>query len=370
MRGFVDANCKTANHPRRPVIWRQGGKADMTGAGRSRREGSAGMDARGSVLPDAGLPPRLAAGAACLLRGVGQVMLQGDPRAGALFLVAVALHAPGLALALAWGVVAATGAGLLLGAARDQLRAGLFGFNGALVGVALGLFLQPGPFLVLWIGLAAALSSVMMAALMAVMRVWALPALTAPFVLVTHAVLAAAPGLPHLVLAAPLPEAEAVAPSFMVLAGGVLPGIGQVFFQDSALTGLVLALGLLVASRRAFLAALAGAVSGPVVALALGAGGIALGSGLYGFNGVLVAIALEAALPATGRARALIGLALLATPLVTAAVTALLAPLGLPGLTLPFVLVTWAFLAAATQMPGLAVAGPGGHEGLHSRPPL
>lgn len=308
------------------------------------------------------MPPHLARFAGCLLRGVGQVMLQGDARAGALFVIAVGLHAPGLGLALVWGVLVGTLAGRFLGADDGQLHAGLYGFNGALVGVALGLFLQPGLVTIACIGLAAALSSVMMAAFTAVMRVWALPALTAPFVLTSLGFLAATPGLRGLRPApasAPEVVADAGIATLPVLAEGLLTGIGQVFFQPSMLSGGVMLLGLLVASPRAAVAALAGSASGLLVAAILGAGVADLRAGLYGFNSVLVAIVLAPAVAGMGRAGVVLTvLAAVAAPVVTAAVNALLAPLGLPGLTLPFVLVAWAFLAALRQLPGPRPAAP------------
>lgn len=314
------------------------------------------MDAGGSLLPEAGLPPRLAGFGLSVMRGVAQVMLQSDPRAGLLFVAAVAIQAPWLALALLWGCVAGTAAAMLAGAAAPSLRDGLFGFNGALVGLALALFLPPGPGLLPVIGMAAALSSLLMAVLTALLRARGLPALTAPFLAVTLAMLAAARSLPLAGPAAPAPPPppppEVAGDSIAALAEGVLAGFGQVFLQSGPLAGLVVALGLLLASRRAGLAAVAGSVSGLAVAALLGADWAGLRAGLYGFNGVLVAIALTASLPATARSWLMVGLALLATPPLTMAVGALLAPLGLPGLTLPFVLVTWVGLAIARRLPG------------------
>ena len=70
-------------------------------------------------------------------------------------------------------------------------------------------------------------------------------------------------------------------------------------------------------------------------------------AGAFGFNSVLVAIALGTVF--LGSKRTTIGYAVMSvivTPFVVAALAAALEPLGLPALTLPFVLVTWAFVLA------------------------
>ena len=67
----------------------------------------------------------------------------------------------------------------------------------------------------------------------------------------------------------------------------------------------------------------------------------------FGFNSVLVAIALASVFLAPGRTTlAYALLAVIATPFVVAATAAALEPLGMPALTLPFVLVSWVFLLA------------------------
>ena len=81
------------------------------------------------------------------------------------------------------------------------------------------------------------------------------------------------------------------------------------------------------------------------------AAGPAIRAGVFGFNSVLVAIALASVFLAPSRMSityALLGAT--ATPFVAAAATAALAPLGMPALTLPFVLVTWTFLFASRML--------------------
>lgn len=139
---------------------------------------------------------------------------------------------------------------------------------------------------------------------------------------------------------------------------GLFNGIAQVFFQGSLLAGIVFAIGLLVGSWRACAAALAGSLAGILVASGMGAAEPAIRAGAFGFNSVLVAIAFGAVFRAPGRAATFTYalLATVATPVVFAAVSAALEPLGVPALTLPFVLVTWLFLFASRRFRGLSRA--------------
>ena len=76
-----------------------------------------------------------------LLRGCGQVMFQNNPLTGFLFLVGIFVNSALLGLAGLIGLLASTLTALLLRADRSMVRAGLFGFNGILVGIGLAFFL-------------------------------------------------------------------------------------------------------------------------------------------------------------------------------------------------------------------------------------
>src|SRR6185295_6872123 len=104
------------------------------------------------------------------LRGIGQVCFMNNPVTGLAILVAMFVGEAWLGFAGALGVVVSTGSAILIGMDRGAIRAGLFGFNGVLVGAGLSLFLQPDwdILVMVWIVLAAFLSTVLHAALAAV----------------------------------------------------------------------------------------------------------------------------------------------------------------------------------------------------------
>src|SRR5260370_775139 len=74
------------------------------------------------------------------LRGVGQVCFMNNPVTGLAILVAMTVAKPWLGFAGVLGLVVSTGAALVIGMDRGAIRAGLFGFNGILVGAGLSLF--------------------------------------------------------------------------------------------------------------------------------------------------------------------------------------------------------------------------------------
>ena len=80
----------------------------------------------------------------------------------------------------------------------------------------------------------------------------------------------------------------------------------------------------------------------------------AIRAGAFGFNPALTAIALYGvffAANATAAGYALLGAVV--TAVVFAGASAALEPIGMPALTLPFVLVTWCFVAAGPLFPRL-----------------
>lgn len=320
-------------------------------------------------LTSTGLPLDDAAPAALaftdsVLRGIGQVMLQNNSYTGAIFLIGIFWNSRLFGLAALVGAVASTATAIALGAARAQVREGLFGFNGVLVAIALLTFLHPDALAWSYVLLTAICSTVLMAALMRALSVWKAPALTAPFVLTALLFLLACARFGRLHATGVLPTAglpkaasvEGVVTGATVLQG-LFNGLGQVFFQGSVVTGVCFAVGLFIHSRKAFAAALLGSLLGLLMGWGLGAAEPALRAGAFGFNPALTAIALGGVFFALNRASlAYAALATLTTAVVFAGVSAALEPLGMPALTSPLVIVVWLFVLAGPLFPKLNAA--------------
>ncbi|NVZ53165.1 urea transporter [Pseudomonas sp. B6002] len=270
--------------------------------------------------------------AEALLNGFSQIFLQRQPLCGLLCLLAILIGAP----ALLGGALLGGVAGLLTaqrrGYPKAERQAGLYSYNGVLLGLLISQHfawsaLLP-PLILACGGLSAMLT-----------RQWLkhaaqpddLPAYTAPFV-----------GLGWLLLGPGAPSAFALTePDTLAVVAAPFTGLAQVMLLDQPLAGALIALGLLLANRRAALWALAGASIGVLVALWLDEPASAL-LGLHSYNPALAALALSQTrrqpwLPLLG-----IALAILLTPGFTA--------LHLPALTAPFILACWLVRAGARML--------------------
>jgi urea transporter len=296
------------------------------------------------------------------LRGVGQVMFQDNPLSGLLFFIAigwgsVAAGVPQVAIGGLVAVVVSTLTAHWLRVDESALRAGLYGFNAYLVGLALPTFMAPSTTMWAYVVLGAAVSVVVTLALANVLKTWSVSALTAPFVLTAWLMLAATHAfsgldggaLPPVGEVVPIDPAAADPLRFGDFVQGILTSITQVFLKGHGPAALLLLAGLAVNSRAAAVFALAGALVAVVTAHLLGAESELVTAGLLGFNPVLTAIALGAVFYRPG-ARVVIYalLAAVLSVIVQGAMMAVLAPFGIPTLTAAFILVTWLFL-----LPGL-----------------
>lgn len=265
--------------------------------------------------------------ATALFNGFSQIFLQRNPLCGLLCLLAILFTAP----ALLGGALLGGVAGLLTaqrrGYAKADRQAGLFSYNGVLLGLLLSLYFPWSALLPPLIIAAGGLSAMITQQWLKRVRVSQyLPAYTAPFV-----------GLGWLLLcfATPSTNAHLIEINTLNILAAPLKGLGQVMFLGHPLAGAMIAVGLLIADRRAFCWALLASVAGMGWSLLHHDFYSAL-IGLGGYNAVLAALAFSSQrqkpwlpwLPLIG-----ITSALLLTPVFAA--------IGLPTLTAPFILACW-----------------------------
>ncbi len=279
---------------------------------------------------------RAVAGAyACVLFGA-------DPRLGAL-LLALTLLRPASGL----GGLVAAGAGTLtahlLGYRPDAIRAGVYGYNALLVGLAVmaGRGLDAGTLaLVALAGAAAALLTAVLGD--ALRRGFDLPVLALPFALL-GALLRPALDAQGVVAGAAWIDDRAwtLLPPLPAPVDAVLRGFGALFFQPGPEAGLV-ALGVALAvSRIGAVAMLAGMAAAGLMVRLLGATSDPATLLAAQYNGALTGAAVGAFLFVPGRAAALAGLGAAALAgWLSVALAALFGRIGLPLLAWPFVLVT------------------------------
>ncbi|HBF23931.1 MAG TPA: urea transporter [Nitrosomonas sp.] len=292
-----------------------------------------------------------------ILRGVGQVFFCCNAVTGLIFLMALYIGGVTAGLAATAGVFSSTIAAHLLGFPEKDIDAGLYGFNGTLVGPCLFLFLENSPQLWLYVVLASILSTIVLAALMRILQPCDIPASTAPFILTCWMFMAAVYAFDSFSRGPLLPTAgipvEAANISMIPVEIGYMAaakGISEVMFADSVVVGILFLAGIAIHSLRGAAMALAGAIVGIVIPVLLGMDKSLIEMGLYAFNPVLAMMAVGwAFLKPSGRSMGLAFLAGIFTVICQAGLTGFLTPLGLPVLTFPFVLVMWVFLLAASR---------------------
>ena len=147
-----------------------------------------------------------------IFRGVGQVMFQGNALSGALMLAGIGCNSLLMCLFALVGSAIGTCTAVALRYDADRIRDGLYGFNAALVGIAVPCFMPIHTGSVLLMVVACVLSA-LVTRLFERQRL--VPALTAPFVLITWAMLLLGHVFPQLQL--PATTATGTAESFSLV---------------------------------------------------------------------------------------------------------------------------------------------------------
>lgn len=278
---------------------------------------------------------RLPRHVSAVLNGFSQIFLQAHPLCGLLIALAIALHTPALLAGALAGALAGTFGAAALGRSRADIDCGLYGYNSALLGALIVLQLGLSAFSLGLIACAALLIDPLQTRLLAGLRErrW-LPGFTLPFVLFGWLVLTLLP--------APAGTPASVAPiDAQALAFAIATGIGQVIFLDNPLAGLLVLVAVWLADRRGARWLLAGSAAGLGIGLLLGGAHGPILAGVAGYNPALAALAVS-------QVQRSVWAPLLA---IVAAVLARLAfdRLGLPPLTMPFILACWLVALAARR---------------------
>ncbi|GKV63979.1 MULTISPECIES: urea transporter [Sporosarcina] len=295
--------------------------------------------------------------AAATCKGVSQVLFIENTMTGILILLAITVSSPLLGMVALLSSLIGTLIGLAGKADTQLIQQGLLGYSPVLTGIALTLFLT-GPYH--WIiGLfGAAVTALFTATVMHFMRQTEIPVLTFPFIIVSWITLLASYRLDIIQLSSELVPQD-LSRWDLHIEGNVsgmqamLNGIGQIFFLQNSISGVLLYAGLFWAGWRFGVFAIVGNVFAVLTAFVLLAEHSLIQAGLYGYNAILTILAVSVVFKdSSNRLAVVTGIlgACIAVPL-TAAVTTLLMPYGLPAFTMPFVLSTWLLLGVRKVFP-------------------
>ena len=220
-------------------------------------------------------------------RGIGQVMFQNSALSGLLMLIGIFLNSWEMGIVAVSGNIISTLTAYFSGYGRDDIKDGIYGFNGTLVGIAVGVFMELSIGSLLLMEVASCIST-WIARLFSFQR--SLPGFTAPFILSVWGLLGVCTWI--------MPDMLLVSDAVTDTTQGINYfqtfsfGIGQVMFQGNIWTGLLFLVGILVNARTAAFYTVLGALLPIPFAVLLGIDADTLNMGLMGYNGVLCAIAL------------------------------------------------------------------------------
>ena len=253
-------------------------------------------------------------------------MLQNNPLTGLLFLLALFHNSIIMASAALLGTLTGTVTSMLLKYEQRDIRAGLYGYNSALVGLGLVFYYKATPLLFMLIIIASILATL----LMKVMYTRHLVPLTSPFVVVTwififilketQVIISNAPALPGI-------QALRIIPA-------VSNGFSQVMFQQNIITGIIFLIAILISSRNAAAFALGGALVAIILSTLINFPVKLINDGLISYNAVLCGIACSGIKFSSV-------IYTFFTIVLSIVIMYILYCLGLVALTAPFILAIW-----------------------------
>ena len=237
---------------------------------------------------------------------------------------------------------------------QEEINTGLAGFNPVLTAIALTLFLVPEWYSILIAFIAIVITMPIGSAFREFFKPFGVPMLTMPYVFVSWVILlmsfqfkfvnADVNILPDIVQ-----EIQFSGHSIHFI-NAFLSGFSEIFLLKSIMAGLLILIGIFIASRKAGLFAIVANLIGFTAVLVLGANHDQINDGLFGYNVILTVLALGVAFRTRIQGYVSIVLGILLTVVLHAGMTTLLTPFGLPVFTLPFIIATWIMLFAGNQM--------------------
>ncbi|WP_338453132.1 urea transporter [Niallia oryzisoli] len=292
------------------------------------------------------------------LKGISQVILIENTISGLIILAAITITSYSLGIIALLSAMVGTFVAKIGGAEQESIEQGLFGYNSVLTGMALALFLTGDE---RWITalIGAAIAAIFTAAMMHFMRQSSIPILTFPFIILSWFLLLTSYRLISVELSSDLVP-QSLSNWKLNIEGethwfnGAVNGIGQIFFLDHAISGILLFVAVFWAGWRFGLYAIIGNAVALLASYGLGGEHRAIFLGLYGYNAILTIFAVSIVFKENDRNGLFIGIiaAFLTVP-ITASISTWLIPFGLPALTMPFVLCTWLILGAKKVLPRL-----------------
>ncbi|NXD10530.1 UT2 protein, partial [Nothocercus nigrocapillus] len=298
-----------------------------------------------------------------MLRGTSQVMFVNNPLSGLLILVGLVIQNPWWTLTGCTGMAVSTLTALTLSQDRSAIAAGLYGYNGLLVGLLMAVYSDKGDYywwLLPAVGVISMACPVLSSALASVFSKWDLPVFTLPFNIAVTLYLAATghynPFFPTTLIqpVTSTPNITWSAINVPLLLQSIPVGVGQVYGCENPWTGGIFLIALLISSPLICLHAAIGSTIGMLAALTLATPFDSIYLGLHNYNCALACIAIGGMFYAlTWQAHLLALACALFCAYSGAALTNMLSVVGLPLCTWPFCFSALLFLLLASDNPAM-----------------
>lgn len=237
---------------------------------------------------------------------------------------------------------------------NEEINTGLAGFNPVLTAIALTLFLVPEWYSILIAFIAIVITMPIGSAFREFFKPFGVPMLTMPYVFVSWVILLMSFQFKFVnadvnILPDTVQEIQFSGHSIHFI-NAFLSGFSEIFLLKSIMAGLLILIGIFIASRKAGVFAIVANLIGFTAVLVLGANHDQINDGLFGYNVILTVLALGVAFRTRIQRYISIVLGILLTVVLHAGITTLLTPFGLPVFTLPFIIATWIMLFAGNRM--------------------
>ncbi len=269
-----------------------------------------------------------------VLRGCSQLCFQSNELTGLFFLAAVLVVSPVASAYFLVAAIIAPAGRMALGERGPVLATGLPGLNPCLIALSLPTFFQTSWTNVGMWGVLVVCVAIAVVLVRLLVGILPFPILALPFLIIFWVLYALAP---HLDVLQPAVSGPSEATTFHPVTA-VLFSLGQAVFSPSIWSGLLFLAGILLSNWRHAVIAFLGAVIGTAVSYYYrDVDPTSFNFGLYGFNGVLTAVAVY--LICGSKLRLAILGALIATILIPA-----IAAVGVQTVSAPFVFTTWLVL--------------------------
>nr|XP_056705060.1 urea transporter 1 [Euleptes europaea] len=236
-----------------------------------------------------------------VLRGVSQVMFVSNPLSGLIMIAAFLVQSPWMTLTGCLGAVVSTLTALLLSQERSAIAAGLYGYNGVLVGMLMAVFSNNGDYywwLLLPVVLMSMTCPLFTSALGSIFSKWDLPVFTLPFNLALT-LFVGATGHYNLFFPAKLMQPITSVPSINwsevqvpLIFQSIPVGVGQVYGCDNPWAGGMIMVALCISSPLIFIHAVIGSAVGIPAALSVASPFNKIYNGLWNYNSCLSCIAI------------------------------------------------------------------------------